>query len=180
MESLALIILVACSVIGFGAIFFTTFGTLIILIGSCLYALMTNFSILNVQALIILLVLYLFGEILEYVFIIAGAKKLGASNLAVLGALIGGIVGAVVGTLFLTIGLFLSTLLGVFLGAFLVELILQKDLVKSAKAAIGGVVGRILSIGAKIIIAFSMFFVIYCYHFSQSSQGVITTVLLLN
>ncbi|MBL7198138.1 MAG: DUF456 domain-containing protein [Candidatus Omnitrophica bacterium] len=173
MESLALIILVICSILGFGAIFFTTFGTLIILIGSFLYAALTNFSILNVQALLILVVLYLFGEVLEYIFIVAGAKKLGASNMAVVGALIGGTLGALVGTLFLGIGLFLSTLLGVFLGAFLVELIIQRDLIKSAKAAAGGVIGRILSIGAKAIIAFFMFFVIY-YCFTHNTQQVFT------
>ena len=167
METLALVILLICSILGFGAIFFTTFGTLIILIGSLFYALMTNFSILNMQALVILLMLYLIGEISEYLFIIAGAKKLGASNLAVAGAFIGGIVGAALGALFFGIGLFLSTLLGVFLGAFVVEFTMQKDLVKSAKAALGGTVGRILSIGAKVMIAIAMFFVIF-YYFSQS------------
>ena len=179
MEMLAIIILVACSVLGFAAIFFTTFGTFIILVGSFVYAFMTDFSILNTQALIILVILYLIGEVSENLFIIIGAKKYGASNLAVAGAFVGGIAGAVIGTSFFGVGLFLSTLLGVFLGAFIVELTLQKDLVKSAKAALGGVIGRILSMGAKIVIALFMFFVIY-YYFNQSlqPQAVFTTVLL--
>ncbi|MFC1708940.1 DUF456 family protein [Candidatus Omnitrophota bacterium] len=177
METLAIIILIFCSILGFGAIFFTTFGTLVILIGSFLYAFMTDFVVLDMQALIILVILYLVGEVSEYLFIIAGAKKLGASNMAVVGAFVGGLVGALFGTLFFGIGLFLSTLLGVFLGAFIVELTIHKDLVKSAKAALGGVVGRVLSIGAKVIIALSMFMVIY-YFFNQNAQDAITTVVL--
>jgi len=160
METLALVILIIFSLVGFGAIFFTTFGTLIILIGSVLYAILTNFQILSIKSLSILLLLYLCGEVLEYVFIIVGSKKLGASNLAVIGALIGGVLGAIIGAMFLGIGLFLSTLIGIFLGAFLVELIVQRDLIKSAKAAMGGVIGRVLSIGAKVVIAISMFIVL--------------------
>ncbi len=86
MEIIALVILIIFSLIGFAAIFFTTFGTLIILIGSALYALLTGFSIINLKVLLILFTLYLCGEVLEYVFIIIGAKKLGASNPAVAAA----------------------------------------------------------------------------------------------
>jgi len=160
MEILAIAILVISGLIGFAAIFFTTFGTLIILIGTILYSFLTDFLILDIKTLIILLTLYLCGEILEYVFIIIGSKRFGASNPAVIGAIIGGIVGAVVGAPLLGIGLLLGTFLGIFFGAFLVELIIQKDLVKSLKAGLGGIVGRAGSIVAKVIIAVIMFFII--------------------
>ena len=156
MEILALSILVLLSLIGFAAIFFTTFGTLIILIGAILYALMTGFSVLSIKALAVLATLYFIGEVLEYILIITGAKKLGASNAAVVGAIIGGIIGAILGAGFFGIGLILGTFLGIFGGAFLVELILQKDLVKSLKAGAGGVLGRMGSIVAKLIIAIIM------------------------
>ena len=160
MELLALSILIASSLIGFIAIFFTTFGTLIILIGSIAYASLTQFSILSLRTLIILFTLYLCGEVLEYACIIIGSKKLGASNAAVVGALIGGILGAIIGTSFFGVGLILGTFLGIFLGAFLIELIIQKDLIRSLKAGVGGVLGRIGSIIAKVIIAAVMFAVI--------------------
>ena len=160
MEVLAIAILVIFSLIGFAAIFFTTFGTLIILLGSFFYAGLTNFAILDIKILIILLTLYLCGEVLEYVFIIIGSKKFGASNAAVVGAIIGAIIGAAAGTAIFGIGLLLGTFLGIFLGAFLVELIIQKDLVKSLKAGLGGVLGRVGSIVAKVIIAMIMFSVI--------------------
>ena len=156
MEGLALAILIIFSLIGFAAIFFTTFGTLIVLIGSVIYALMTDFSILTVRTLLVLLTLYLCGEVLEYVFIIIGGKKFGASNAAVVGALLGGIIGAILGAGFLGVGLLLGTFLGIFLGAFLVELAVKKDLVKSLKSGAGGVIGRIGSIVAKVIIAVIM------------------------
>ena len=157
MEILALAILILFSLIGFTAIFFTTFGTMIILIGSVLYTLITDFSVLSVKTLLILLTLYLFGEVLEYVLVIVGSKKFGASNAAVAGAIIGGILGAVIGAAFFGIGLILGTFLGIFLGAFLVDLVIYKDIVKSLKSGAGGVLGRAGSIFAKVIIAIAMF-----------------------
>ncbi|MBU4311403.1 MAG: DUF456 domain-containing protein [Candidatus Omnitrophica bacterium] len=159
MEILALSILLLASVTGFIAIFFTTFGTLIILLGSVFYALLTDFILIDIRTLLILFTLYLCGEVLEYVFIIIGGKKLGASNAAIVGALVGGILGAIVGSSVLGVGLILGTFLGIFLGAFLVELLIQKDLVKSLKAGLGGVLGRVGSILVKIIIAIIMIFI---------------------
>lgn len=157
MEVAAIIILMLFSLIGFLAIFFTTFGTLIILLGSILYASLTNFTILDFKILAILLTLYLCGEVLEYLCIIVGSKKFGASNAAAVGAIAGGIIGAVAGVPVFGIGLIPGTFLGIFLGAFLVELTIQKDLIKSLKAGVGGVLGRIGSIVAKVIIAMIMF-----------------------
>ena len=157
MEILALTILVLFSLVGFVAIFFTTFGTLIILMGSLFYAFITEFSVMSPRILLILLILYLFGEVLEYVFIILGAKKFGASNAAIVGAIIGGIVGAIAGVTLMGIGLFWGALFGLFLGAFLVELIIQKDLIRSLKAGAGSVLGRLGSVFAKVLIAIAMF-----------------------
>ena len=138
METLALIFLIIFSIIGFGAIFFTTFGTLIILIGACLYAFLTGFYVIDFGTLIVIVILYLLGEISEYLCIIVGAKKMGESGPAVMGALAGGICGALSGALFLGVGFVLSTFLGIFLGAFLVELFIQRDFIKSLKAGTGG------------------------------------------
>lgn len=160
MEILALVILIVLSLIGFAAIFFTTFGTLFILIGAIAYALLTGFSIVSIKTVLVILALYLCGEVLEYVSVIIGAKKFGASNKAVIGAVAGGIIGAVLGTVFFGIGLVLGTFLGIFLGAFLVEFIIQKNLVKSLKAGAGGILGRLGSIVAKVIIAIAMFVIL--------------------
>lgn len=160
MEALALVVLIIFSLIGFAAIFFTTFGTLIILAASVLYAFLTRFAIIDIRTLIVLLTLYLCGEVLEYLLIILGAKRFGASNAAVVGAIVGGIIGAGAGALFFGIGLLLGAFLGIFIGAFLVELVLQKDLVKSLKSGTGSVIGRVGSIITKVVIAVIMFAII--------------------
>ena len=156
MEVVALVLLILFSLVGFAAIFFTTFGTLIILIGSILYALLTGFYLITLKTLLILLTLYFCGEVLEYALIIVGAKKFGASNAATAGAIIGGILGAILGVAFFGVGLILGTFFGIFLGAFLVELLIQKDLVRSLKSGAGSVLGRFGSIVVKIIIAIIM------------------------
>jgi len=163
MEALALTILILLSLIGFCAIFFTTFGTLIIFIGAVAHSLLTGFAFINPKVLLILLLLYLCGEVVEYLFVIIGAKKFGASNAATVGAVVGGIIGAVAGVLFPGAGIVLGTFLGIFLGAFLVELIIHKDLIKSLKAGTGGVVGRVGAVAVKVVIALIMFVVIFSH-----------------
>jgi Protein of unknown function (DUF456). len=138
---IALLLLIIFSIVGFAAIFFTTFGTLIIFAGGILFALLTGFKIVTFNALLILLAIYLVGELIEYLFVILGAKKFGASNAAVVGAIVGAIPGAMIGAAFFGVGIILGTFLGIFMGAFLVELIIQKDLVKSLKAGTGGILG---------------------------------------
>ena len=160
MEFTALIILITTTIVGFLAAFFTSFGTFIMLLGATVYALLTGFSVLTVKAMIVLLTLYLIGETLEYVFIIAGAKKFGASNKAVIGAIIGGILGAITGVGFFGIGIFIGTFLGIFLGAFIVELLVYGDLKRSLRSGVGGVVGQIGSIAVKAIIGICMIVII--------------------
>lgn len=157
MEILATAILIIFGLAGFAAIFFTTFGTLIILAGSVLYAFMTGFSIVSLKIILILSAFYLLGELLEYALVILGTKKFGATNAAVIGGLAGGILGAILGVMFFGIGIILGTFVGIFLGAFLLELLVKRDVIKSLKAGTGGVLGRIGAIAAKVIIAIIMF-----------------------
>ncbi len=81
MEFLALIILIISIMAGLAAIFFTTFGTLIIVLGCLIYAALTHFGILTAKHLLLLFTLYLCGEVLEYVFI----KSLKAGSGGILG-----------------------------------------------------------------------------------------------
>ena len=160
MEIVALSVLILASIAGFICIFFTNFGTTIIIAGCIIYSLMTAFTVISLPALALLITLYLCGEVFEYLFIVIGAKKFGASNKAVIGAIVGGIVGAVAGVAFFGIGLLLGTFLGIFLGAFIVELGQRKNLKQSLKAGAGGVIGRMSAIAAKLLIALVMFIII--------------------
>ncbi len=153
---LAIIILTLSCLAGFVAIFFTTFGTLIILCGTIIYSAMTSFEVVTFKLLLVIFVLYLIGELCEYLFIVLGTKKAGSSNAAVVGAMVGAVPGAILGAAFFGIGIILGTFLGIFLGAFLVELFLHGDLRRSLLAGTGGVLGRVGSIVAKIFIALTM------------------------
>ena len=159
-EILAVMVLLLFCLAGFVALFFTTFGTLIILIGTIIYSILVGFSVIGLKSFVILLILYFFGETMEYLLVIIGAKKLGASNLAVVGAMAGAFIGAIAGASFLGVGIILGTFLGIFLGAFLVEFLIHKDFLKSLKAGTGGVLGRVGSILVKVVVAISMFVVI--------------------
>lgn len=160
LEFTALAVLVLFLAAGFACIFFTTFGTLIMMAGIILYALMTGFAKVDVKTLVILGVLYGIGEAAEYLTTIFGVKKFGASNRAVVGAIIGGMLGAALGTLFFGIGLIPGTFIGIFLGAFFAELAVRRDVAGSVRAGAGGVIGRIGSILVKVVIAIAMIWII--------------------
>lgn len=155
-EISALILLLCFTLAGFVAIFFTTFGTLIILIGAFVYALTTKFSVIGIPTAAILLVCYIVGEGIEYLGVIIGAKKFGASNRAIVGALLGGILGAFLGVWFLGIGIVPGTFVGIFCGAFLAEWTRQRDFKRAFKSGAGGVVGRIIAIAGKVVVALIM------------------------
>jgi len=160
MEIFGISVLMVFLAAGLISLFFGIFGTFIILGSTVIYALLTGFRPIGFNTLFMLLMLYLMGEILEYAFVIIGAKKFGASNKAVVGAIIGGILGSAAGAVSGGIGLVPATFLGIFLGAFVVEYLFQRDLVKSLKAGAGGVFGRIGALAAKIIIAIIMIAII--------------------
>ena len=160
LDILSLALLALFLVTGFVCIFFTTFGTLIMLAGTFLYASITRFDAINGKTMLILGLLYLIGEGAEYLTTIFGVKKFGASNSAIFGAILGGMIGAALGAALFGIGIIPGTFLGIFLGAFIAELIKRKDLRGSVKAGAGGVVGRLGSIAVKLVIAVAMIAVI--------------------
>jgi len=157
---LAFMVLAVFSAAGLAALFLSCPGNLIILIGAVVFAFLTKFSIIGSKSLIILFSLYLFGEVAEYFLVILGAKKFGASNVAVVGAVIGGTAGAILGAPLLGVGILFGAFLGIFFGAFLVELLIQRNLVRSLKAGVGGVIGRIACIAVKVLVAILMLWVI--------------------
>jgi uncharacterized protein YqgC (DUF456 family) len=77
-----------------------------------------------------------------------GAKKLGASRRALIGAALGALVG-----LFFGIP---GVLLGPFIGAVLGELSERRDLVRAGRAGVGAWLGLVLGAGAKLALVMAM------------------------
>lgn len=88
-------------------------------------------------------VLMLASFVVDWAATVLGVQKLGASKLAVFGALVGGIVG---GLFFNIVGV----LIGPFIGAVIGELISARDIVQAGKVGLGTFLGMVIGAALKI------------------------------
>ncbi|MDD5614503.1 MAG: DUF456 domain-containing protein [Candidatus Omnitrophica bacterium] len=160
MEALVTILFMALVAASLVFIFLGGFGNLLILIFSFAYFLITGFEIIPVKVLISLAIIYLTGELFEYVFIILGVKISGAGKRAIWGAIIGGLVGSAVSLAFLGAGFILLTAAGIFLGAFFTELADKKNIAKALKAGLGSFLGRFGALVFKVVLGILMVIII--------------------
>ena len=116
--------------------------------GMVLVAFAGDFQWLGPGVLIVLGVLTLLSVVIDLLASLLGAKRVGASRLAIVGAA----VGALVGLFFSLPGL----ILGPFLGAFAGELIASRHAGTAAKVGVGTWIGMVAGSVAKIAVAFVM------------------------
>jgi uncharacterized protein YqgC (DUF456 family) len=137
-------------------------GNWLILGIAFLKAFMSDFQSLTFTWLIILLVLALIGEAIEFLLGVYVAKKYGASKWGMMGAFFGGLIGAIVGTplLFPGIGTMIGAFIGAFMGAFILEYINRMRSDVSYKAGIGAFMGRILAIALKLEVGITMILIV--------------------
>jgi len=135
---------------------FSGMGTLLIFLGALFIGLVTNFESISVVTLIVLLCLFLLGEILEYLLVLWGARSFGSSKKAAWGALLGGIFGGVLGIVLGGVLIFIFIFLGIFLGGFLVELSNRKTVKQAIAAGTGGIFGRLGAVASKVMITVAM------------------------
>jgi len=124
-------------------------GTPLIFLGALIYAWYTNFTVVTWGILIVLLVLMLLSQLLEYLASMMGAKKFGASRWGVTGAFFGGIIGLFLGGVF-------GVIIGPFIGALVLELFHGRTVSTSIKIGFGTVVGFVGGAIGKFIIALTM------------------------
>jgi hypothetical protein len=124
-------------------------GSPLILAGAALYAWQTNFTPVGWTELIVLAVLALAGQGLDYAATALGAKKYGASRWGMIGACIGGTLGLISANI---IGL----VAGSFAGAVVLELLKGSELKASVKVGYGTLVGFLCGALGKVIIATAM------------------------
>jgi uncharacterized protein YqgC (DUF456 family) len=123
-------------------------GTPLILLGAFVHAWATGFHPIGGWRLLLLAMLTALSYALDYLSGALGARKLGGSRWAMLGALVGGIIGIFFGPF--------GIVLGPIIGAVGVELIYRKEIVAGLRSGAGTVLGMLLGAVAKLSIAVIM------------------------
>lgn len=123
-------------------------GAALVMAGAVLGAWIDGFERVGGWTLGLLAVLALLSWVLDYVAALLGAKKVGASRLALVGAA----VGTVAGLMFGFVGVFVLP----FVGAALGEYIARRDHQAAARVGIATGFGLVLALVAKVVIAFMM------------------------
>jgi len=124
-------------------------GSPLILAGALLYAWQTQFTVVGPTDLIVLGVLALAGQGLDYAATALGAKKYGASSWGMAGAFIGGTLGLIAANI---IGL----VIGSFAGAVVFELLKGGELKASVQIGYGTLIGFLCGAVGKVIVALTM------------------------
>ena len=123
-------------------------GTLLVWGGVVLGAWIDDFTRVGVTTLAVVTVLAVLAWGLDYVAGLMGAKKAGASKLALLGAAAGTVVGLFMGL----VGVLFMPLVGAAAGEYLA----QKNQARAVKVGIATWVGIMVGLIAKVVLAFIM------------------------
>ena len=123
-------------------------GVTLVFVGIALAAWIDDFARIPVWLLLILGVLTAVAWVVEYAAAAMGAKRAGASRLAVVGAVAGTLAGIFSGLW----GLLFMPLVGAAVG----EYIAQRDLRRAGRIGIATWIGLLLGTAAKVAIAFAM------------------------
>ena len=123
-------------------------GVPLIFGGLLLIAYQDGFNKVGVITLVILGLLAIVAVAIDYVAAFFGAKRVGASRLA--------LIGATVGTLFGLFFGFLGLIVGPFVGAAAGEFIARRDAFQAGKVGLATWLGIVIGVAAKLGIAFLM------------------------
>jgi uncharacterized protein YqgC (DUF456 family) len=111
-------------------------GVPLIFVVALIFSILTDFTYLGGQTIIIMGILAVISLILDWIAGVLGVRKMGGSKAGMFGAFIGMIVG-----LFLPgVGIF-GFVIGAFVGAFILELLVNRESKKALKAGLGSFIG---------------------------------------
>jgi uncharacterized protein len=145
------------SLAGLVSLIFGLPGNFVILGASMLFGWYGGFQEITVKIIIILIVLALAGELIEFLLGVAGSKKYESSNRAIVGSIIFGIIGAVMGApFFFGIGAVAGAFAGAFAGAIIVELSQGKNMDEALKSGWGAFIGRVAGTISKGAVGIAM------------------------
>lgn len=123
-------------------------GTLLVWSGVLLGAWIDDFTRVGVSTVVIISILAALAWALDFVAGLMGAKRAGASKLALVGAAIGTVVGIFMGL----VGVLFMPLVGAAVGEYWA----QRDQQRAAKVAFATWVGLMLGMVAKVVLSFVM------------------------
>jgi uncharacterized protein YqgC (DUF456 family) len=123
-------------------------GTLLVWAGSLLGAWIDGFARVSVTTVVVVSVLGVLAWGLDYAAGLLGAKRAGASKLALLGAAVGTVVGLFMGL----VGVLFMPLVGAAVG----EYVARQDEGRAVKVGLATWVGIMLGLLAKVVLAFIM------------------------
>ncbi|MBC7709274.1 MAG: DUF456 domain-containing protein [Rhizobacter sp.] len=123
-------------------------GTILVLGGIVLSAWLDDFTRVKWWVVTIIAVLAVAAWVTDYLATIMGAKKAGASTLAIVGAALGTIAGIFMGLI--------GVLFMPFVGAVIGELIAQKNVKQAAKVGFATWLGLLIGTVVKLVLVFMM------------------------
>ena len=149
MATLLWILAIALIVVGIvGTVLPAVPGAILVFGGIALAAWIDDFTRVPVWVLAIVAVLTVMAWVVDLLAAALGAKRVGASKLAIVGAAIGTVVGVFTGLW----GLLFMPLIGAAIGEF----VAQRDLRRAGKVGLATWIGLLLGTAAKVAIVFAM------------------------
>jgi uncharacterized protein YqgC (DUF456 family) len=134
------------------SIFLSIPGNFIVFLNTLLYGIFTNFDNLPFSFILIIFIIAVLIELLEYLIIAFGARKYGTSRFGVVGAIIGGIGGSISGFFFSPVaGAIIGGFIGVMVGTMAIELLRGKQIREVLYATYGAILGRVGGLSVKAI-----------------------------
>ncbi len=127
-------------------------GTLVMFAAAISYKLLVPTGGIGWTTVVIVGVLMLIAEGLEWSLSARYARKYGGSRRAEWGAVIGGMVGAFIGVPVPIVGPILGAFAGAFVGAFALELSRGSHGMTATKVATGALLGRVVAAAVKVAI----------------------------
>jgi uncharacterized protein YqgC (DUF456 family) len=148
---LALVLLVSLFLIPLGLP-----GTWVMVAAAVGFNVLTGSERIGVVTLVLVGVLAVIGEVLEFTLAGRYTRRYGGSRRASWGAILGGIVGAIVGVPLPVIGSMIGAFVGAFAGALLFEYTRHADAGIATRVATGALLGRVAAAAMKVAIGLVM------------------------
>ncbi len=153
---MAQLVLIAICLLGLIMIPFGLPGTLVMLCGAIGYKLLVPTGGIGWATVVLVGILMLIGEVLEWTLTARYTKKYGGSRRAGWGAVIGGMVGAFLGVPVPIVGSVIGAFVGAFVGAFAFEYSVATDHGAATRVAWGALIGRVTAAAVKVAIGLVM------------------------